>query len=224
MRQAMRAGKNPDDVLYTFGRRETVWLAVHAAERIRIAPNPMPDMVYLLGQLPRVQRLVAVFRRLAVAGVERPTIAAREAALDVGCATTLEAESCSSSHDAPTEMLAFVLDALGCEEASMSRTTEAPAVTDNGWERVTVEVAHLQSPSCQVRLENERTSTPPDVNQPGQSSSMLRIEGTRADGPSVKLSKHTYSNVHLEVAGSAKDRRAIPRKVARAFGEPAQRK
>jgi hypothetical protein len=63
MRQAMRAGKNPDDVIYTFGRLEPEWLGANAPEIVRNAPALLEDIVFLLRE-PRDQRL-AVYRAIA---------------------------------------------------------------------------------------------------------------------------------------------------------------
>lgn len=49
LREAVRAGKNPDKVVYTFGRLEPEWLAANAAEIVKNGgPKLMRDVVSLL--------------------------------------------------------------------------------------------------------------------------------------------------------------------------------
>jgi len=56
MRRALRAGKNPNDVIYNFGRLEPDWLAAHAAEIVKSSPKLLKDVVWLLKKLPRESR------------------------------------------------------------------------------------------------------------------------------------------------------------------------
>ncbi|MBA3459312.1 MAG: hypothetical protein H0T46_05080 [Deltaproteobacteria bacterium] len=64
LRQAVLAGKNPDDVIYTFARLELEWLVANAVEIVKNGPERVTEIVYLLRRLPMDQRLV-VYRAVA---------------------------------------------------------------------------------------------------------------------------------------------------------------
>jgi hypothetical protein len=64
LRNALRSGKNPDDIVYTFGRHDSEWLVTHAAEIVKNAPSLVADLVYLLRNLPEERRLAA-YRSIA---------------------------------------------------------------------------------------------------------------------------------------------------------------
>lgn len=57
LREAVRAGKNPDLVVYTFGRLEPDWLAANAAEIVKNGgPKLLRDVVSLLKKQPPASR------------------------------------------------------------------------------------------------------------------------------------------------------------------------
>jgi hypothetical protein len=65
MRRAVLAGKNPDDILYSFGRLELDWLAAHALEIVTSNPSELLDPVmWMLKKLPADARDKA-YRRIA---------------------------------------------------------------------------------------------------------------------------------------------------------------
>jgi hypothetical protein len=59
LRKALRAGKNPNDMIYTFGRLEPEWLAANAAEILKSSPSLVKDMLYLLRKQPEERRRAA---------------------------------------------------------------------------------------------------------------------------------------------------------------------
>lgn len=64
MRRAVLAGKNPNDVLFTFGRLELDWLAAHAVEIVTSSSALLDPVMWILKKLPRESRDSA-YRRLA---------------------------------------------------------------------------------------------------------------------------------------------------------------
>ena len=64
LRRALRAGKNPDEIIHTFGRLEPEWLAANAAEILRSAPALLKSMLWLLKRQP-AERRSAAFRAIA---------------------------------------------------------------------------------------------------------------------------------------------------------------
>jgi hypothetical protein len=65
LRRATRAGKNADDVIYTFARLEPEWLAANVAEIVRNAPSVLETAVWLFKEQPEQLRLAA-YRSIAL--------------------------------------------------------------------------------------------------------------------------------------------------------------
>lgn len=64
MRRAVLAGKNPNDVIFTFGRLELDWLAAHAVEIVASSSALLDPVVWILKKLPSDARDSA-YRRIA---------------------------------------------------------------------------------------------------------------------------------------------------------------
>ncbi len=176
-----------------------------------------------------------VGERLAIERFERPTLSDCRAAIAEPDEAPRRRSVYTDERRTPvsanidTELTAFVVDALGCAEESLSRTSEKTT----GWEEFDetaytdqdrVVTSRWESATCTVEVVRTETYFPSDVNSPARESLEISVSGARRGG--ARLTMHARigdRTIGFDVDTAPDERDRILATVWRAYGRISQR-
>jgi hypothetical protein len=180
--------------------------------------------------------LDAVGERLAVGWVEQPTLAACRSAIAEPDEAPRRRTIFSTGAAPPnidTALIAVVLDALGCADESLSRTSESGPgreFASPGFDETADVIQHRvvtsrwHSASCTVHVERTETRFPGDVNQPARELQEVWVSGTRRGEASLTMhARIGDSNIEIDVEAAPDERDRMLATFWRAFGRPHRR-